>query len=229
MTNSIFKLLFILALVTITGCSSDDTNSVADNMPAQLSATEMSAILVTAEGKSIAELISSENTEPAGQTLFTQNCASCHGFDGASERGVPDLTNNIWSWGGSEEEIYTSIKYGREGVMAAMGRILGEVDQGQIVAYVQSLSDPENRSSMAEFGKPLFVEHCTVCHGPDGKGLIPGAPDLTDDYWQHGGSMMNIRLAINRGIEAQCPPHSEELSETELRLLTAYVINLNDK
>jgi len=38
---------------------------------------------------------------------------------------------------------------------------------------------------------------------------------------------MNIRLAISRGVEGSCPPHAEVLDETRLKLLTAYVINLN--
>jgi len=167
------------------------------------------------------------STLPAAESLFTQHCASCHGVNGTGGKGVPDLTNGIWSWGGTEQDVYTGIAQGRHGVMQAFGRILGEVDQGQIVAYVQSLSDPSKRNTLAEYGEVLYREHCVICHGETGEGLLPGAPNLADEYWQHGGSMMNIRLSIVRGVEGQCPPQAGILSETEMRLLTAYSLNLS--
>ena len=112
------------------------------------------------------------------------------------------------------------------GVITLKVAVEDEVDIGQVVAYVQSLSDPSKFNNLAEYGEGLYMEHCIVCHGADGQGIILGASDLSDDYWQHGGSMMNIRLAISRGVEGQCPPHAELLNETELKLLTAYVMNL---
>jgi len=36
-------------------------------------------------------------------------------------------------------------------------------------------------------GKQVFVTTCAPCHRPDGGGLI--GPNLTDDYWLHGGTI----------------------------------------
>ena len=195
------------------------------NLPS-ISTAEMDSALETAQGKSIKELTTMTSTFEAGQSLFAQNCASCHGVDGSGKKGIPDLTNGVLAWGNSEQDIYTSIAQGRHGVMQNFARQLGEVDLGQVVAYVQSLSDPSKRNKLAEYGEVLYQEHCVTCHGDDGKGVVPGASNLADDYWQHGGSMMNIRLAISRGAEGQCPSHVDMFDETQLRLLTAYVINL---
>ena len=39
-------------------------------------------------------------------------------------------------------------------------------------------------------GKELFTKNCVACHGPDGQGGI--GPNLTDDFWIHGGEFENI-------------------------------------
>ena len=51
---------------------------------------------------------------------------------------------------------------------------------------------------------------------------------LADEYWLHGDSMMEIRLVITRGAEAECPPHLNDLTTTEIDLLTAFVMALGD-
>jgi cytochrome c oxidase cbb3-type subunit 3 len=49
-------------------------------------------------------------------------------------------------------------------------------------------------------GKALFSQKCTPCHGPQG-GSKPGGvgPNLTDEYWIHGGSLSNIFTSIKYG------------------------------
>jgi cytochrome c oxidase cbb3-type subunit 3 len=67
-----------------------------------------------------------------------------------------------------------------------------------------------------------------ACHGAGGRGNTDlGAPSLVDDYWQHGDSMMNIRLAITRGTESTCPAQGDVLDATEIELLSAYVRQLS--
>ncbi|MGI9259634.1 MAG: c-type cytochrome [Gammaproteobacteria bacterium] len=163
-----------------------------------------------------------------GTELYAAYCASCHGSDGRGKEGVTNLVAGEFAYGSDETAIRSTISNGRRSEMPPLGRHLGEVEIGQIVAYVQSLTSDRPTSTMAERGDQLFVENCAVCHGPDGAGKTElGAPSLLDSYWQHGNSMMAIRLAITRGLEALCPPQSENLSAPEVDLLTAYVMNLN--
>ncbi len=46
-------------------------------------------------------------------------CFDCHGPDGSgnSDYGAPDLTANIWLYGGDPRSLYNSVYYGRHGVM----------------------------------------------------------------------------------------------------------------
>ena len=163
-----------------------------------------------------------------GGELYSAYCASCHGNDGDSQDGVTNLAAGVFAYGSDEQAIRTTISNGRRSEMPALGKHLGEVEIGQIVAYVQSLTSDRPASTMAERGDVLFAEYCAVCHGTDGRGITElGAPNLTDSYWQHGNSMMAIRLAITRGLEAICPPQSDNFLQTEIDLLTAYVMNLS--
>ncbi len=77
-----------------------------------------------------------------GQELFAQNCASCHGGDGRGDQevGAPNLTDNIWLYGGSGEMIRTTLRHGRNGVMPAQGKRLDEYKIHLLAAYVYSLS-----------------------------------------------------------------------------------------
>jgi len=53
------------------------------------------------------------------ETLFAENCASCHGEDahGMVETGAPNLTDAFWIYGGDRASIRRSIHGGREGTM----------------------------------------------------------------------------------------------------------------
>lgn len=78
-----------------------------------------------------------------GKALFMTNCIACHGPDGKGNQalGAPDLTDQIWLYGGSVDAIRTSIANGRQGQMPAHLSRLGEDRVRLLAAYVLSLSD----------------------------------------------------------------------------------------
>ena len=77
----------------------------------------------------------------AGQKLFADNCAACHGDAGKGnpEMGAPNLTDNIWLYGSDQATLIETITNGRSGVMPAW---VGRLDPATIKAltvYVHSL------------------------------------------------------------------------------------------
>jgi len=78
----------------------------------------------------------------AGKTGFAL-CGACHGADGKGNQqlGAPDLTADIWLYGGSEATIRKTIMEGRQGKMPAH-QWLGETKIRLLAAYVYSLSHP---------------------------------------------------------------------------------------
>jgi cytochrome c oxidase cbb3-type subunit III len=79
----------------------------------------------------------------AGKARFVL-CAACHGPDGKGNQlvGAPNLTDEIWLYGGSPEAIRRSIMDGRHGKMPAH-QWLGEDRIRLLGAYVYSLSHPQ--------------------------------------------------------------------------------------
>ncbi|MCP1727496.1 cytochrome c oxidase cbb3-type subunit 3 [Natronospira proteinivora] len=82
-----------------------------------------------------------EQVERGGE-LYQQQCRACHGEDGKGMRsmGAPNLTNDLWIYGGHREAIEYSIREGRSGRMPAQGHILGEDRVHLLAAYIYSLS-----------------------------------------------------------------------------------------
>ncbi|GAA0345748.1 cytochrome-c oxidase, cbb3-type subunit III [Bowmanella denitrificans] len=80
----------------------------------------------------------------AGESRFAM-CAACHGQDGKGNYafGAPNLTDNIWLYGGSEMAVTETVTHGRNGVMPAWKDILGENKIHLVTAYVYSLSQEQ--------------------------------------------------------------------------------------
>lgn len=84
-----------------------------------------------------------ETLAAQGQGSFMKGCFACHGMDAKGNKfmGAPNLTDDVWLYGGSRGMIEETIKYGRAGVMPAWKDVLGEEKVHVITAYVYSLSN----------------------------------------------------------------------------------------
>lgn len=78
----------------------------------------------------------------AGKKHFETNCAACHGVDGKGNQllGAPNLTDDIWLYGGEPATIRQTLRHGRNGVMPAQKDLLKEDRIHLLAAYVYSLS-----------------------------------------------------------------------------------------
>ncbi len=81
----------------------------------------------------------------AGKEIFANNCAACHGADakGNREVGAPNLTDKIWLYGGSKEDIIYTITHSRNGVMPSWSGRLDNNTIKQLAIYVHSLGGGE--------------------------------------------------------------------------------------
>jgi len=167
-----------------------------------------------------------------GERLFLTYCSQCHGSDARGSKGFPNLTDKDWLYGGEPDVIKTSILKGRNGVMPAMGAVLGsEKDIENVAHYVMSLSgSPAADSIKKTFGQEKFAV-CAACHGADGKGNTAlGAPNLADKIWLYGGSAESIMESIRKGRDNAMPAFDDFLGEAKAHVLAAYVWSLsNDK
>jgi cytochrome c oxidase cbb3-type subunit 3 len=175
-----------------------------------------------------AALAQNEDALALGRSLFASYCTTCHGSDARGAPGYPNLTDDDWLWGNTEQDLVMTITNGRNAVMPVLAPALGG-DEGvdNMVKYVKSLSGGEADAG-AMSAQPMFVALCSACHGVDGTGnKIFGAPNLTDDTWLYGGSDATIRETIMQGRGGLMPAHGELLGANRTKILAAYVSSLS--
>jgi cytochrome c oxidase cbb3-type subunit 3 len=75
-------------------------------------------------------------------------------------------------------------------------------------------------------GKELFIAKCAACHLEQGQGLV--GPNLTDDYWIHGGKISDIRHIIEVGVvDKGMIAWGPLMSADEVNQVTAFVWTLH--
>ncbi|MFO7256926.1 MAG: cbb3-type cytochrome c oxidase N-terminal domain-containing protein [Bacteroidota bacterium] len=130
-----------------------------------------------------------------------------HSYD-----GIRELDNHLppwWKW-----LFYGTIIWGAVYLIVyhVMGLLplseaeyLAEVERVQAMRATREVVEIDEASLVytpdAEIisrGQAIFTSNCASCHRNDGGGGI--GPNLTDDYWIHGGSLQNIFATIKNGV-----------------------------
>lgn len=74
-------------------------------------------------------------------------------------------------------------------------------------------------------GKQTFLNTCSTCHRKDGGGDI--GPNLTDQYWLHGGSIKNIFKIVEYGVAGTNMIAWEGvISREKMRNVSSYILTL---
>jgi cytochrome c oxidase cbb3-type subunit 3 len=76
-------------------------------------------------------------------------------------------------------------------------------------AYLKTVADKVDENSVTSMiaaaditaGQTLYKANCVACHGQAGEGGV--GPNLTDEYWIHGGGIKNIFKTIKYGVPAK--------------------------
>lgn len=214
--------LLLISTLAVTACSSSD----APKVELSLDETQLSAVYLAAESMSVEQVHADNTSMEVATWLFSENCSACHQADAQGRMGVPDLTDNYWLFEGTEASIKQTITQGRTGLMPKFSDVIGEVELGLLVSYVESLASDDELDASETSGKALYDQHCVVCHSDDGTGVANLGPNLTDEHWQWGGNMITMRQSIANGRTAECPAQEDILSNGQIQLLTAYVMSL---
>ncbi|MCP4334176.1 MAG: cytochrome-c oxidase, cbb3-type subunit III [Gammaproteobacteria bacterium] len=183
------------------------------------------------QSTSILDLTKDETALKVGERLYINYCSTCHGSDARGARGYPNLRDGDWIWGGTPDDIKTTIMHGRQAAMPAWEAALGgERGVDEVAQYILSLSGRATITELASKGKAKFEIFCVACHGTDGKGNTAlGAPNLTDDTWLYGGSLTRLSESIAKGRNGKMPAQGDFLGEAKVHLLSAYVYSLSQQ
>jgi len=170
------------------------------------------------------ELVHNQAAMNMARRLYAQNCVQCHGVAGTGSLGYPDLTDNVFNWGGEAEQIRATLNNGRRAMMPGWLPVMGEDGIEAVTEYTLQLSGRDVDAALAEQGQGQYNTFCVACHGADGAGQpMMGAPALNDDIWLYGGSREQIASVLRDGRNGEMPAFGQRLGEDRVHILTAYV------
>lgn len=74
-------------------------------------------------------------------------------------------------------------------------------------------------------GQDIYSKNCAVCHLAGGQGLV--GPNLTDEYWIHGGSYGDVIELINVGVPAKgMISWKTQISQEQIHQVSSYILSL---
>lgn len=79
--------------------------------------------------------------------------------------------------------------------------------------------------AVLEKSKVTFQKLCSPCHGINAQGKV--GPNLTDDYWIHGGEFKNVFNTISEGVpEKGMLTWKDQLKPEEIEEIASYVVSI---
>ncbi len=152
--------------------------------------------------------------------------------------GIHELDNNLppwWLWG-FYITIFFAIVYmwyyfDAEHRLVGENEFVAEMQVAQQEADARGASVDESTVSLltAEAdlaaGNEIFQTNCAVCHTPTGAGLV--GPNLTDEFWIHGGGIKNVFRTIKVGVpEKGMISWESQLSPKDMQKVASFVVSL---
>ncbi|MBC5992300.1 c-type cytochrome [Pontibacter cellulosilyticus] len=94
-------------------------------------------------------------------------------------------------------------------------------DDPNAVTNYEVLSD----AAALESGKSIYTTNCAACHGPEGQGTV--GPNLTDEYWLHGGDVNDIFKTVKFGVPAKgMVPWQGKLTKDQILEVSSYILSI---
>ncbi|MET4140226.1 cbb3-type cytochrome c oxidase N-terminal domain-containing protein [Pedobacter sp. UYP1] len=169
-----------------------------------------------------------------------KNLVMEHKFDGIAELNNPTpawfmilfygtiifaigylLTYDVLGFGKSQEEEYIAeIEQAAESKVAFLANPANAKN-----AVNENNMEQSKDEAVIKNGASLFANRCTPCHGEHAEGLV--GPNLTDEYWLHGGKAKDVFKTIKYGVpEKGMIAWEKSLSAQQISDLTNYVLSL---
>lgn len=156
--------------------------------------------------------------------------------------GIKELDNDLppwWVWGFYITIIFSVIYLWRYHVAQTAPLQAEELEiaiakeEERMKAYRASAALAVDESNVEvvddkdfiEKGRLVYMSNCVACHGNYGEGGV--GPNLTDEYWIHGGSVSDIFTVVKYGVvEKGMTPWKDLLSPMQIAQVSNYVLTL---
>ena len=162
-----------------------------------------------------------------------KNLNTGHNYD-----GIEELDNRLPNWwlGTLYGSILFALGYFGYYVMGSGPTLVKQYEQdkseAEYAAYLKggNKKGPTEAALLAVFkdpgrrkeGQAVFASKCVACHGDHAQGGI--GPNLTDDYWLHGGKLTEISHTVTAGVpDKGMPPWGPILKDSEIESVVAFI------
>jgi cytochrome c oxidase cbb3-type subunit 3 len=118
----------------------------------------------------------------------------------------------------SHEELQIAMTQAEEQKAAYLKRSASNVDENTVTLLTGA-------GELAD-GEKVFKQNCAPCHGKSGEGIV--GPNLTDDYWLHGGSIKDVFKTIKYGWpEKGMRSWKDDLSPVQIAQVASYIKSIH--
>ncbi len=157
--------------------------------------------------------------------------------------GIQELDNNLppwWKWG-FYITIIAAVIYMLAYHVTGTGKLQAEEYADELAVAAKQKEErmknsaenitEENVTALVDAaeiakGKDIYEKNCSACHMADGGGMV--GPNLTDNYWLHGGGVKNIFKTITYGVPAKgMISWQAQLSPKQIQEVTSFIMTLH--
>lgn len=156
--------------------------------------------------------------------------------------GIRELDNNLPPWWkyGFYLTIIVSCIYLFRFHISGTGKLQAEeydiametakLEKEKMMASTSESITEENVSYLIDAptlskGAAIYKGNCATCHGQLGEG--GAGPNLTDEYWIHGGGIKNVFKTIKYGVPAKgMIAWQSQFSPSQMQVIASYVLSL---
>jgi cytochrome c oxidase cbb3-type subunit 3 len=160
-----------------------------------------------------------------------------HSYDGIQELDNPTPP---WFMFLFYSTIFFAVVYGFIYHWANDGKVMeneyvAQVKEAEVMrdAYLKKFASSINENNVSlvtdkvklEEGKKVYDNNCLACHGALGEGKV--GPNLTDEYWMHGGGIKNVFKTITEGVpEKGMIAWKKQLNPLQIQYVASYILSL---
>ncbi len=231
-------ILFTLALITIVCLVLLKTFKVMANMllpkEEELVLAAKSELVITPSKPRLSILEKILSLKPLEEE---KNLVMDHKYDGIAELDNPTPAWFMWLFYGT---IVFAFVYLLNYHVFKLGKLQDEeytiemkqagIDQKAFLAKSANRVDENSVKLTANIdvlkaGQATFIQNCVACHGEHAQGIV--GPNLTDEYWIHGGKINNLFKTIKYGVpEKGMISWEKQLSPKQMSDVANYIKSL---
>ena len=119
--------------------------------------------------------------------------------------------------GSSADQYKKEMAQAEEYKKARLAALGSQIDENN----VKLLTDAEAIAA----GQSQFVAKCAACHQAEGGGGV--GPNLTDEYWLHGGSVQDVFKTIKYGVPSKgMIAWESQLTPPQIQNISSFILSL---